>query len=177
MATAPQKWDGKRRSRVAYGKLDKTRKLLRRLPADLTDPIKKVIREGAAAILADAKAAAPRSSRGGRHAADALSMRVARDGFRAEVGIIGKRARRRAFYLAFHEFGTAGVKDGFGKGIALPPIPARPFLMPAFDAHGPEIRAKAEAAITRALNQAAGVANNSSGLTVGIGVGGGVGVD
>lgn len=167
--------NAQRRSRVAYGKMSKTRKLLRRLPAELTAPIKKVLEEGAAAILADAKAAAPRSSGAGPHAADALSMRISRDGLRAEVGLIGKRAKKRGFYLKFHETGTAGVKDGFGAGIELPPIPPRPFLGPAFDAHAQGIRDKVEAAITRALNRAAGIENSvNTGTFVGhVGIGGG----
>ncbi|MCY1556766.1 hypothetical protein D9M68_935470 [compost metagenome] len=40
--------------------------------------------------------------------AEALSAFVSRDGLRAEVGLRGKRARQKFFYLRFLEFGTKG---------------------------------------------------------------------
>lgn len=150
--------NGRRRANIAYGKLSATRKLLRRLPDELTAPIRKVVAEGARKIEQDAKAAAPRSDGPGPHAADAIRHRLGRDGFTAEVGLIGKRANRKGFYLRFAEYGTKGTDDGFGKGIALPPQPARPWLAPAFDANAKTLREQAEAFINRAINTAASVA-------------------
>lgn len=158
--------NARKRSRIAYGRLSKTRKLLRRLPDDLVQPIREALKEGAAAILADAKAGAPRSGEA-KAAADALRLTLGRDGLSAKVGILGKRAAKQGFYLKFHETGTKGNKEGFGKGIALPPIPARPFLGPAFDAHRSEINRKVQAGITRAVNRAAGLVNSEIGSTGG----------
>lgn len=150
--------NGARRRNIAFGRLSATRKLLRRLPEELTAPIKKVIAEGAAAILDDMKAAAPRSDGPGPHAADALRLKIGRDGFTADVGLIGKRANKKGFYLRFAEYGTKGTAEGFGKGIALPPQPARPWLAPAFDKNAKTLKAQAEAFINRAINAAAAVA-------------------
>lgn len=162
-----QAWTGARRRGIAYGRLSKTRKLLRRLPDDLVEPVRAAFREGAAAILADAKAGAPKDSGQG---AEALNLQVSRDGLSAKVGLIGKRARRKGFYLAFHEYGTKGTSQGFGKGIQLPPLPARPFLEPAFDAHSAEIAAKVKAGIARATNRAAGLVESGGAGPGGIGI-------
>lgn len=155
-----QPWTGARRRGIAYGRLSATRKLLRRLPDDLVEPVRKAFREGAAAILADAKAGAPKDTGAG---AEALNLQISRDGLSAKVGLVGKRANRRGYHLRFHEYGTKGVADGFGKGIPLPPLPARPFLEPAFDAHSAEIAAKVKAGIARATNRAAGLVESGAG--------------
>ena len=163
-----QAWTGARRRGIAYGRLSKTRKLLRRLPDDLVEPIRKAFAEGAAAILADAKAGAPKDTGAG---AEALNLQLSRDGLSAKVGLIGKRARKKGYHLAFHEYGTKGTSQGFGKGIQLPPLPARPFLEPAFDAQRSEIASRVSAGIARATNRAAGLVESDSTIPTGFGIG------
>lgn len=148
--------NGRKRANIAYGKLSATRKLLRRLPEELTAPIKRAVLQGAEAVAQDAKALAPRSAEA-PHAAEQIKYKIGRDGFTADVGLIGKRANKKAFYLRFFEYGTKGTEKGFGRGITLPPLPARPWLSVAFDAHSAWIREASQEAVNRAINSAAKV--------------------
>jgi len=56
---------------------------------------------------------------------DNVTSYVSKNGLVGEVGLRGKKARSRAFYARFLEFGTKGQGGG--------PRPAQPFLEPAWD--------------------------------------------
>lgn len=149
-----QQWTGARRRNYAYASgVSRLRRLLRRLPEELTDGIKTAIREGAEAIHHDALTMVPKDT---GNLAAGIDYRISRDGFSADVGIVtgkGKRRmrlRRSLFYGHFVERGTKGSPDH-----NIPPQPARPFLQPAFDMNRDWIMGRLSQAITRALNEAA----------------------
>lgn len=165
---------GRLRRNIAYGTLSKTRKLLRRLPDDLTQPIKDAMRDGANAILEEAKynvLAQGLYDKGNLF--DALTVRFGRDGLSARVGLATKAAIRKGFYGKFHEYGTKGgsVTRADGTQRKIPALPARPFLGPAFDANREAMVAAVEAAIKRAINRAAGIETSVNSTTAGAGVG------
>ncbi len=152
-----QKWTGLVRSRVAYGQLSKTRKLLRRLPDELTAPVRAAVREVIEKMRADAIENAPVAAAPYRiwlkaagksvlvqpgRLQGAIRQRISRDGFAGEVGLIGKRSFRRGFHGYFAEYGSKHH-------------PARPWLRPAFDAGVDKARGAIAAAVNRAIRQAA----------------------
>lgn len=124
--------------RSGWRKVNKTRRLLRRLPKEMQAEVRGEMQAGADAILGDAKANVP--TRTGRLRAN-LSAKASRDGLSAKIGIRGKRAGRRAFYGMFVEFGT--VK-----------MPARPFLQPAFEANRKRVSAGVRKALQSVLARA-----------------------
>lgn len=98
---------------------------------------------------------------------DLITPYVARNGLRGEVGLRGKRAKQKGFYLRFLEFGTKGytvrarpgkvLSDGysvFGTEVAIPPRPAHPVLQPAWDQQKPKIRGKVGKVINDAVKKA-----------------------
>lgn len=125
----------------------KVRRLLRRLPNDLVAPVRKELATGAKDILQDAKVRVPKNE---RVLEQALTAKGSRDGFSWQIGIRGLRAKRKAFYGAFVEFGTQGAPDR-----NIPAQPARPFLFPAFESQKKPIIAAVRRAINRVLRRAA----------------------
>jgi hypothetical protein len=147
-----------RRSRVRG--LSKLRRKLRRFPQGAQDLVRAEVELAADLVLAEAKGRVI-----SRRVRDNLSIRLGRDGFSAEIGLRGKRARRRAWFAHFIEFGTAphaltsrrgaAGKAGKGGGGMHPGTPARPFLFPALEANRARFYRRVEIAINRAIDIAA----------------------
>lgn len=139
------------RSRRSYAKLSKTRKLLRKLPDDMVQPIRNAFSQGAEDIAAEAKfnvlsAGLVQSGDMHRH----IKSKIGRDGFSAKIGLLTKRARRDAWYAHFLEFGTKG-----SPARNIPPLPAYAFMGRAFDAHRDELNRNVRREVNRALGRAA----------------------
>lgn len=156
------------RSRVVVS--PKLRKALRSLPDLVEQEIKPEMEEGGELILADMRLGLPRDSGKG---SDALEFKVERGGLRVRIGLLTKRARRKAFHLRFIEFGTKGLtgemrsdgrkrrdslkSDGtnfFGKYPDLPARRATPFMQPAFDINREHLLQKLRESQRRAIARA-----------------------
>lgn len=112
-------------------------------------------------------------------AAAALTVYVSPSGLDAQIGIRGKRANGRFFYLRFIEYGTKGYIGGkragdrnrrvtnksdgthfFGKHPDIPARPAHPWLRPSMQVNREYVMADIEAAVRRTLRKASqGVGN------------------
>jgi len=112
-------------------------------------------------------------------AAAALTVYVSPSGLDAQIGIRGKRANGRFFYLRFIEYGTKGYIGGkragdrnrrvtnksdgthfFGKYPDIPARPAHPWLRPSMQVNREYVVADIEAAVRRTLRKASqGVGN------------------
>lgn len=114
----------------------KLRRLLRRLPEDAQNEVRKAVEAAAARVYDDALAAMPKPGENPYSTGDLRrKFRVAydKDGLRARVGSFGGR-RQRAAHAHLVEFGTAAgprkAKDG--STYQHPGTPAEPFLIPAY---------------------------------------------
>ena len=143
------------------------RRFLREFPNDVREPIRQALTEVSNAMLQSAKS---RVSVDTGTLRDALTAKVDSQGLRAEVGIRGKRAQRKAFHGVFVEFGTRphslkkGSRSKKGRsaerlanqsGGMHPGMPARPFLHPAFEENKKDGLAKVRAAVQEAIRRAA----------------------
>lgn len=139
MARPTTKWTGTKRRNVSYGRLSKTRKLLRRLPDEATEGVKRQLASAANDVFETARfnILANRSVRT-RNLLESLRVRISPDGLSARVGLIGKKANRKAFYGRFVEFGTKKM-------------PAKPFLTPAWEENRNEVRDRVQAEIQKVL--------------------------
>lgn len=151
--------------------LSNLRRVLRRLPADVTSELRETIEFGANMILRDARARlAQRSKRTSR----ALVVKMGRDRLSAKVGIIGARAKKQAYMARWIEFGTKphslkkGSRSG-GKGRSAqrlasqkggwhPGVPPHPFLFPAYEANKQKLIRLIGASVDRTLRRGAGKA-------------------
>jgi HK97 gp10 family phage protein len=82
---------------------------------------------------------------------NALSARVSPDGLSVSVGLTTKRRRQKFFYSRFIEGGTKGYPER-----NIPPMPARPFMEPAFELTKPENIKRANNLIKTSLRKIAG---------------------
>lgn len=148
--------------------LSNLRKVLRRLPAEATSEMRETIEHVANGILRDARGRASKY----RRVSENLSVQMSRDRLSARIGIIGKRAAKRAFMARWLHFGTkphslkTGSRSG-GKGRSAerlagqkggwhPGIPANPYLFNAYEARKKPAIALIRSAIDRTLKRAAG---------------------
>lgn len=131
--------------RSGLRKVNRLRRLLRRLPDDATEQIERVIAYGALSIQADAKQGAPIEEGTLR---EGIKIRKSRDGLTARIGYVQKRDQRKAFYAIFVHWGTR-FKAG------------NPYLLNAFNRNRRAIADRADRAITRALEIASRGAGNS----------------
>ncbi|WP_438282296.1 HK97-gp10 family putative phage morphogenesis protein [Pseudomonas alabamensis] len=149
------------------------RKVLRTIHQTVDNEVKVAMQEGADKILASMKQFVPKDTGAG---AEALTAYVAPSGLDAQIGLRGKKANRRFFYLRFIEYGTKGNYRGqkggrrtlqatnktdgrnwFGKSPDIPSMPAHPWLRPALDVNREVVLADVRAAVGRTLTKAAGV--------------------
>lgn len=162
------------RSRVTG--VSKLRRLLRRLPDDITDDVRKAVSTSGDIVLRDMQAVAPHKS-----IEENLSKKMSQDGLTARVGLIGRRANRRGFLARIIEFGakahqisprgasfTAGGRRRKGKGakamviggdfvrgtVTHPGLKPRPFFFKPFQRARPLIVRRIKEAIARALGRA-----------------------
>lgn len=130
----------------------KITRLLRTMPDAVREEIAPVLQDIAQTVYSRAVAAIRQRS---GMLASALSQRVARNTLSARVGVIGKVARRRAFYARFVELGTPSrqFQRGARKGSPRTPVRARPFLGPAWYGIRNLVTPRIAAAIGRALSR------------------------
>lgn len=124
------------------------RRLMQRLPSDLANPISRVIAESARAVWADAVQRVPVDTGALR---DSIGIRTTPAS--AEVGFDAKKFRRewkRAGWRAW--FIEKGTKGSPARNI--PPMSARPFLRPAFEANRQWIMDRHRAVVARVLARA-----------------------
>lgn len=81
----------------------------------------------------------------------------AKDNFivmRAKNGVYEVGPSKDFYYLLFHEIGTQGgtYKSPQGKSFSLPPLPAKPFMRPAFENGKRQIEAAMIKVIKREMN-------------------------
>jgi len=125
------------------------RRLMQRLPDRMTDEISAEIARSALLVAADASMRVPIDTGALR---DSIGVRITKTS--AEVGFDPKRFRRKwkkaGWRAVFVEKGTKGAP-----GRNIPPMAARPFLRPAFEANRQQILDRHRAAVVRLLGQAA----------------------
>lgn len=148
----------------------KLRKLLRTIHQTADNEVKVAMEASAQKLLATMQEMIPKDTGQG---AAALTAFVSKSGLDAQVGLRGKKANKRFFYLRFLEFGTKGYTEGkrsggrnkrvtnksdgshfFGKYPDIPARPAHPWLRPAYDVNRELIQANIRAAVNRTLKRA-----------------------
>lgn len=135
--------------------LTRLRRKLRRMPDELTKPIKEEIEQAAQEIHFEALSRIPVRS---GDLAQALTWRTGRDGLSARVGF-WKKGNVKRWRLAgwrghFVEFGTVNA-------------PAKPFLQPAWDIVLPRFRRRLDAKIDTALRRVSNMPLSDSGTVSG----------
>lgn len=149
----------------------KLRKTLRNIHSQLDNELKPAMQEAADRLLATMKEMVPKDSGEG---AAALTAFVSKSGLDAEVGLRGKKANKRYYYLRFIEYGTKGYAQGersggrkkratnksdgahfFGKHPKIAARPAHPWLRPAYDVNKEFILASINHAVSNTLKRAA----------------------
>lgn len=147
------------------------RRSLRNIHKNLENEIKPAMQIAADQLLAAMRENIPKDT--GASAA-ALSAFVAKSGLDAEVGLRGKKANKRFYFLRFVEYGTKGYTGGkrgggrnkrktnktdgshwFGNSPDIPARPAHPWLRPAYDTTREFIVASLNEAVSNTLKRAA----------------------
>ena len=116
---------------------------MRRLLQETDAGIKPAMQDSVNGLLKEVIMRVPRDT---GNLEDNITGYVAKNGMRGEVGLRGKKARNRAFYARFLEFGTKGQGGN--------PRPAQPFLEPAWDFEKPKIVNRIEKVINNAIKKA-----------------------
>lgn len=154
----------------------KLRKLLRTIHQTADNEVKVAMQEVSQKLLATMQELVPKDTGAG---AAALTAFVSKSGLDAQVGLRGKKANKRFYYLRFLEYGTKGYTEGkrsggrnkrvsnksdgshfFGKHPDIPARPAHPWLRPAYDVNREFIQASLRAAVSRTLKKASMGAGN-----------------
>lgn len=142
------------------------RGVLRRIGNQMESDLRPAMQKAADLVLETQRELIPVDTGAGR---DALTAFVSKSGLDAQIGLRGKRAARKFFYLKFVEFGTKGSQgkagknpenksDGenfFGYAPDIPARPAHPFIRPSYDTNRDEIRKILSEAIASTLDKAA----------------------
>lgn len=125
------------------------RRLMQRLPDSITEDLSAEIARSAILVAADAAARVPVDTGALR---EAIALRTTRTS--AEVGFSPKLSRRKwkkaGWRAKFVELGTKGSPKH-----KIPPMAARPFLRPAFEANKQQILQRHRAAVAAVLSRAA----------------------
>lgn len=152
------------------------RRTLRNIHKTMDNELKPEMEKAANRILETQRQLMPKDTGA---AAAALTVYVSPSGLDAQIGIRGKRANGRFFYLRFIEYGTKGYIGGkragdrnrrvtnksdgtnfFGKYPDIPARPAHPWLRPSMQVNREYVMADIEAAVRRTLRKASqGVGN------------------
>jgi HK97 gp10 family phage protein len=142
------------------------RGLLRRIGNQMDTELRPAMQKAADLVLETQRELIPKDTGAGR---DALTAFVSKSGLDAQIGLRGKKANRKFFYLKFVEHGTKGrtgkagknpvnKSDGdnfFGYAPDIPARPAHPFIRPSYDLNKDEIRKILSEAIASTLDKAA----------------------
>ncbi|AVH37022.1 HK97-gp10 family putative phage morphogenesis protein [Pseudomonas putida] len=148
----------------------KLRRTLRNIHQTMDNEVKVAMQDGADRILESMREFVPKDTGEG---AAALSAFVSKSGLDAQIGLRGKKANRKYYYLRFIEYGTKGYTEGkrsggrnkrvtnksdgksfFGKYPDIPARPAHPWLRPALDVNREFVLANIRAAVARTLRKA-----------------------
>lgn len=146
------------------------RRTLRNIHTNLENEIKPAMQLAADHLLAVMRENVPKDTGAG---AAALSAFVSKSGLDAQVGLRGKKANRRFYYLRHIEYGTKGYSGGkrtsgrnrrktnktdgshwFGNSPDIPARPAHPWLRPAYDTTREFIIASLSQAVSNTLKRA-----------------------
>tara|TARA_Y100001951_G_scaffold103734_1_gene113274 strand:+ start:11808 stop:12302 length:495 start_codon:yes stop_codon:yes gene_type:complete len=149
----------------------KLRGVLRRIAQLDQSDLPVSMAQAADLVLATQQALMPRDTGA---AAQALEVRISKNGLDARVGIIGKQNNRDFYYVKFLEYGTKGYSGSqraggrkrrktnksnganfFGYFPDIPARPAHPWLRPSIDTNRDDIRVIIREAIARTLARAA----------------------
>jgi HK97 gp10 family phage protein len=144
----------------------KLRGLLRRIGQQMETELRPAMIEAANLVLETQRELIPKDSGESR---DALTAFVSKTGLDAQIGIRGKKASKKFFFLRFIEFGTKGTQPGdkrthtnkssgqhfFGYAPDIPAQPARPFIRPSYDLNRDKIQQILSDAIDKTLDKAA----------------------
>ena len=146
------------------------RRTLRNIHKTMDNELQPAMLEAANRILETQRQLMPKDTGA---AAAALTVYVSPSGLDAQIGIRGKRANRKFYYLRFIEYGTKGYLGGkragnrnrkatnksdgthfFGKYPDIPARPAHPWLRPSMQVNREYVMADIEAAVRRTLRKA-----------------------
>ncbi len=146
------------------------RRTLRNIHKTMVNELQPAMLEAANRILETQRQLMPKDTGA---AAAALTVYVSPSGLDAQIGIRGKRANRKFYYLRFIEYGTKGYLGGkrtgnrnrkatnksdgthfFGKYPDIPARPAHPWLRPSMQVNREYVMADIEAAVRRTLRKA-----------------------
>lgn len=144
----------------------KLRGVLRRIGNQMESDLRPAMQKAADLVLETQRQLIPVDTGAGR---DALTAFVSKSGLDAQIGLRGKKANRKFFYLKFVERGTKGSQgkagknptnksDGsnfFGYAPDIPARPAHPFIRPSYDLNKDAIRQILADAINDTLEKAA----------------------
>jgi HK97 gp10 family phage protein len=129
----------------------KFRRLMQRLPDTIANDLTQVIARSAEVVYADAVSRVPVDTGELR---GAIGKRVTKTS--AEVGFDSKKFRRQWKKAGWRaKFVELGTKGSLKRNI--PPMPARPFIRPAFEANKQWIMERHRAAVATALDKATGL--------------------
>jgi len=148
----------------------KLRRTLRNIHQNIDNELKPAMEKAANTVLSTMRELIPKDTGEG---AAALTAFVSKSGLDAEIGLRGKKANRRYYYLRFIEYGTKAYTEGkrsdgrnqrvtnksdgahfFGKHPDIPARPAHPFVRPAYDVNREIILADIRAAVSGTLRRA-----------------------
>ena len=138
---------------------------MRRILTEVDSGIKPAMQDAANKLHKEVMMRLPRDT---GNLEDLITAHVDKNGLRAEVGLRGKKAKQRGFYLRFLERGTKGhnvavgsgkkvLSDGsntFGKNASIPRMAPRPVLQPAWDREKPGIESRVNKVIKDAITKA-----------------------
>jgi len=146
------------------------RKTLRNIHQNIDNELRPAMQKAADTVLATMQELVRKDTGEG---AAALTAFVSKSGLDAQIGLRGKKANRRFFYLRFLEYGTKAYTEGkrsggrskrvtnksdgsnfFGKYPDIPARPAHPWLRPAYDVNREFILADIRAAVNNTLRRA-----------------------
>jgi HK97 gp10 family phage protein len=130
------------RSSVQHRKLSR---LLRRAPEDVVLPIREKIADAAQVLVISARKKVPKDT---RNLEENITGKLSRSGLSAQVGVIGKRDQKDAYYAHFVHEGTLGSPER-----NIPPMERNPFLTDALEENKAEIIRDIDGAVDAALRK------------------------
>lgn len=122
--------------------------VLKNAPAQVERRVQQEIAQGADDILLDMRGLVPKRSGDLAHA---LKRSVSKGGLSAKIGLLSRKDYMDHFYWLYLEHGTKGDPDR-----NIPPLPASPFVGPAFDINEPIIAARISRATLGVLSAGGG---------------------
>jgi HK97 gp10 family phage protein len=148
--------------------MNNLRRIMGKMPPEIAQETKALVLEMATKVEATARANALSGDMASQRYARSISKKISRAGFSAKVGVRTNTEQKRAWFAHFIEWGTAaGTREWKGQAAKWrkmrretgsfkhPGTPARPVLLPAFEAHRAEFMPRITRAIQTALQRLA----------------------